>query len=262
MIFGRNPWQVLRQENVQRIKPYGTVNNNYNEYGDWVPAWEYSKDILGIPWDVPIVGYGAETVNFLHLWEARATEEFNLEGFNRGDYIQAVYDKANTERISNILCPNDSREQGKELRLVQQYFFVACSIKDIIRRYKNLNADWSNFTRTTAIQLNDTHPTIAIAELMCIFVDEKQISWDQAWHMCREIFAYTNHTYSPKHSKHRQSLYFRRYYGAIIKLFVTFIADSLKKRSINNGPMIVRKNASSASLRKAKIPLFGWHASR
>jgi starch phosphorylase len=198
MIAGGSPWQIARPENAQRIKLYGSVSNHYNEQGDWVPVWEKTKDILGIPWDIPIVGYGAETVNFLRLWEARSTEEFALEDFNRGDYIQAVYDKVDTETISKILYPNDSTEQGKELRLVQQYFFVACSIKDIMRRYKNLNADWSNFTKTVTIQLNDTHPTVAVVELMRIFIDEEHMQWESAWHMCRAIFGYTNHTLLPE----------------------------------------------------------------
>ncbi|MDR2812775.1 MAG: glycogen/starch/alpha-glucan phosphorylase, partial [Puniceicoccales bacterium] len=162
MISGSSPWQIARPENAQRIKLYGNVKNHYNEQGDWVPIWENTQDIIGIPWDIPIVGYGAETVNFLRLWEAHATEEFNLENFNRGDYIQAVRDKVETETISKILYPNDTTAQGKELRLMQQYFFVACSIKDILRRYKNLNKDWSNLTKTVTLQLNDTHPTVAI----------------------------------------------------------------------------------------------------
>ncbi|MDR1590557.1 MAG: glycogen/starch/alpha-glucan phosphorylase [Puniceicoccales bacterium] len=198
MIAGRSPWQIARPENAQRIKLYGNVKNHYNEQGDWVPVWENTQDIIGIPWDIPIVGYGAETINFLRLWEAHATEEFNLENFNRGDYIQAVRDKVETETISKILYPNDTTVQGKELRLMQQYFFVACSIKDILRRYKNLNKDWSNFTKTVTLQLNDTHPTVAIVEMMRVLIDEEKMSWEEAWNICKAIFAYTNHTLLPE----------------------------------------------------------------
>ncbi|MDR1366421.1 MAG: glycogen/starch/alpha-glucan phosphorylase [Puniceicoccales bacterium] len=198
MTAGRSPWQIARPENAQRIKLYGNVKSHYNEQGDWVPIWENTQDIIGIPWDIPIVGYGAETVNFLRLWEAHATEEFNLENFNRGDYIQAVRDKVETETISKILYPNDATAQGKELRLMQQYFFVACSIKDILRRYKNLNDGWSNLTATVALQLNDTHPTIAIVEMMRVLIDEEKMPWPQAWSICKEIFAYTNHTLLPE----------------------------------------------------------------
>ncbi|MDR0740288.1 MAG: glycogen/starch/alpha-glucan phosphorylase [Puniceicoccales bacterium] len=198
MIAGRSPWQIARPENAQRIKLYGNVKNHYNEQGDWIPVWENTQDIIGIPWDIPIVGYGAETVNFLRLWEAHATEEFNLENFNRGDYIQAVRDKVETETISKILYPNDTTAQGKELRLMQQYFFVACSIKDILRRYKNLNTNWSNLTQTVTLQLNDTHPTVAIVEMMRVLIDEEKMSWEQAWNICKAIFAYTNHTLLPE----------------------------------------------------------------
>lgn len=198
MISGGSPWQIARPENVQRVRLYGTVSGHYNDQGNWIPVWENTQDIIGMPWDIPIVGYGAETVNFLRLWEARATEEFDLEHFNRGDYIQAVHDKVETETISKILYPNDTTEQGKELRLVQQYFFVACSVKDIIRRYKNVNKDWSNLTKTVTLQLNDTHPTVAVVEMMRVLIDEEHLSWDEAWKLCKALFAYTNHTLLPE----------------------------------------------------------------
>ncbi|UPA28246.1 MAG: glycogen/starch/alpha-glucan phosphorylase [Verrucomicrobiota bacterium] len=198
MIAGGSPWQIARPENAQRVRLYGTVSGHYNDQGNWIPVWENTQDIIGMPWDIPIVGYGAETVNFLRLWEARATEEFDLEHFNRGDYIQAVHDKVETETISKILYPNDTTEQGKELRLVQQYFFVACSVKDIIRRYKNVNKDWSNLTKTVTLQLNDTHPTVAVVEMMRVLIDEEHLSWDEAWKLCKALFAYTNHTLLPE----------------------------------------------------------------
>jgi starch phosphorylase len=151
MASGGNPWQIARPENSQRVKLYGKVESRFNEKGDWVPEWVNTSDIVGIPWDIPVVGYGAETINFLRLWESKATEDFNFDEFNKGDYIDAVHDKAVGETVSKVLYPNDSTEQGKELRLVQQYFFVSCSIKDILRRYKNAHNGWQNFTKTTAI---------------------------------------------------------------------------------------------------------------
>jgi starch phosphorylase len=198
MASGVNPWQIARPENAQRVKLYGRMENHFNEKGDWMPRWVDSRDILGIPWDIPVVGYGAETVNFLRLWESKATEDFNLDEFNRGDYIDAVHDKAVGETISKILYPNDSTEQGKELRLVQQYFFVSCFIKDILLRYKNAHNDWQNFAKTTAIQLNDTHPAVAVLELMRLLVDREAIDWDRAWQMCQSVFGYTNHTLLPE----------------------------------------------------------------
>jgi starch phosphorylase len=196
---GNNPWQIARPENAQRVKLYGRMESYFDEKKGWVPQWIDSRDVLGIPWDIPVVGYGAETINFLRLWESKATKDFNFDEFNRGDYIDAVHDKVVGETISKILYPNDSTEQGKELRLVQQYFFVACSIKDILRRYKNAHHDnWKNFIKTTAIQLNDTHPAVAVLELMRILVDEEDISWDNAWQMCQSVFGYTNHTLLPE----------------------------------------------------------------
>lgn len=151
-----------------------------------------------MPWDIPIVGYGANTVNFLRLWESRATEEIDLDELNRGDYVEAVHNKAVSETVSKVLYPNDSNENGKVLRLVQQYFFVACSLQDIIRRYKRSNEGWDGFAGKVAMQLNDTHPAIAVAELMRILVDVERMGWDKAWEICGKVFAYTNHTLMPE----------------------------------------------------------------
>jgi starch phosphorylase len=234
MISGSSPWQIARPENAQRIKLYGNVKSDYNEQGDWIPVWENTQDIIGIPWDISIVGYGAETVNFLRLWEAHATEEFNLENFNRGDYIQAVRDKVETETISKILYPNDATAQGKELRLMQQYFFVACSIKDILRRNKNLNADWSHLTETVALQLNDTHATVAIVEMMRVLIDEEKMPWEWAWNICKEIFAYTNHTLLPEALETWSVELFRkvlpRHYQIICEINRRFLSEDVEKK--------------------------------
>ncbi|MGE9295869.1 MAG: glycogen/starch/alpha-glucan phosphorylase, partial [Puniceicoccales bacterium] len=169
-----------------------------NSKGDWHPVWTGAKEIIGVPWDIPIVGYGAQTVNFLRLWESKASHEFDLDAFNKGGYTEAVREKAVSETISKVLYPNDATESGKELRLVQQYFFVTCSLHDIIRRYKKKNEGWADFPKKAAIQLNDTHPAVAVAELMRILCDEEKMNWDDAWKICREVFAYTNHTLLPE----------------------------------------------------------------
>lgn len=196
--FG-NPWQIVRPDSTQVVKLYGRIENRFNDKGDWVPTWVDTKTIMGIPWDIPIVGYGAKTVNFLRLWESKASKEFDLTIFNEGGYVEAVREKAVGETISKVLYPNDKTESGKELRLVQQYFFVACSLKDIIRRYHQKNkSGWDDFPEKVAIQLNDTHPAIAIVELMRIFIDEYHLAWDYAWSICLKVFAYTNHTLLPE----------------------------------------------------------------
>ncbi|MGE9292743.1 MAG: glycogen/starch/alpha-glucan phosphorylase, partial [Puniceicoccales bacterium] len=166
-----NPWEVSRPEYQVSVPIYGHVEYHYDSKGDWYPRWVGTQSIIGLPWDIPIIGYGANTVNFLRLWESKASNEFDLDAFNRGGYTEAVHDKAVSETVSKVLYPNDKSESGKELRLVQQYFFVACSLHDIVRRYKKKNEGWEAFPEKVAVQLNDTHPAVAVAELMRILLD-------------------------------------------------------------------------------------------
>ncbi len=193
-----NPWQIVRPEYSQEVHLYGRVENQFDDFGNSKPVWMGAQTIIGIPWDIPICGFDFGTVNFLRLWESRASKEFDLEVFNKGGYVEAVREKALGETISKVLYPNDERESGKELRLVQQHFFVSCSLQDIIRRYLKKNEGWDAFTEKVSIQLNDTHPAVAVLELMRIFIDEKQLAWAYAWDICREVFAYTNHTLLPE----------------------------------------------------------------
>jgi len=193
-----NPWEICRPESIQEVPLYGYVETVVDEDGTMRKVWHAGRKIKGVPWDIPIVGYGAKTVNVLRLWESRASEFFDWDVFNAGGYVDSQAEKSQAEAVSKVLYPNDETEQGKELRLIQQYFFCACSVKDIIRRYKRNHADFSNFSKQAAIQLNDTHPTVAIPELMRILVDEEAVLWDDAWAICRETFAYTNHTLLPE----------------------------------------------------------------
>ncbi len=195
--FG-NPWEIIRPEYIQTVRLYGHVENRVDEKGDFKPVWVGTRSVNGIPYDLPICGFGTETVNFLRLWESKASEEFDFQVFNQGGYVEAVRDKAVGETISKVLYPNDATESGKELRLVQQYFFVCCSLQDIIRRYHKKETGWDNFPGKVAIQLNDTHPAVATAELMRILVDEHDLPWDKAWDITRKTFAYTNHTLLPE----------------------------------------------------------------
>ena len=192
------PWEIVRYEHASEIQVYGHVENVFDDRGNYVPRWTGWKKLLGIPYDIPIPGYGTNTVNYLRLWESRATEDFDLEAFNRGGYDEAVSAKNKSETISKVLYPNDKTESGKELRLLQQYFFVACSLKDIIRRFLKTNEDWADFPEKVAIQLNDTHPAIAVVELQRLLQDEYAMSWDEAWGIVTKVFAYTNHTLLPE----------------------------------------------------------------
>jgi glycogen phosphorylase len=198
MPFG-NPCEIVRAEYSQKVCLYGRVVNVFDDHGNYKSKWVDFNTVIGVPHDIPIAGYGTNTVNLLRLWASRANEDFDLSIFNSGGYVDAVHEKAVGETISKVLYPNDKTENGKELRLVQQYFFVSCSLRDLIRRhFRNPVNSWDNFSDKAAIQLNDTHPSIAIAELMRILLDEENILWDKAWTIATKTFAYTNHTLLPE----------------------------------------------------------------
>jgi starch phosphorylase len=193
-----NPWEIARPEHQVEVEVYGRVERHLDDRGEYRARWVDTRYLLAIPHDIPIAGYGATTVNFLRLWESRASQEFDLNVFNRGGYVEAVREKAIGETITKVLYPNDESESGRELRLVQQYLFAACSLKDIIRGYRKTNRGWQSFPDKVAIQLNDTHAGLAIAELMRILVDEEGLPWERAWDLCRRVFSYTNHTLLPE----------------------------------------------------------------
>jgi glycogen phosphorylase len=194
-----NPWEVVRPEYTQEVHFYGRVENVFDDRGNYRPRWVDTKTILGVPHDIPTAGYGTKTVNLLRLWASKSTEDFDLAAFNRGGYFEAVREQAAGETVSKVLYPNDKTENGKELRLMQQYFFVACSLRDLIRRhFRNPANSWANFSDKVAVQLNDTHPAIAVVELARILVDEENMAFEAAWDIVRRTFAYTNHTLLPE----------------------------------------------------------------
>jgi len=192
------PWEIVRPEYTQTIELYGHVENVFDDKGNYVPRWKNTTRIVGVPYDIPIPGYGTNTVNFLRLWESRPSEKINLEAFNRGGYSEALAAKTQSETVSKVLYPNDKTEAGKELRLIQQYFFVSCSLRDILRRYLRSGAPLSDIATKAALQLNDTHPAVAVVELMRILHDENEMPWDDAWGIVNKVFAYTNHTLLPE----------------------------------------------------------------
>jgi starch phosphorylase len=192
------PWEIVRPEHATEIELYGQVENIFDDLGNYVTRWTHTKKLIGLPHDILIPGYGTATVNYLRLWESKAHEDFNFEAFNRGGYDEAVREKNVSETVSKVLYPNDKTESGKELRLIQQYFFVACSLKDIIRRFHKNNNDWADFPAKVTIQLNDTHPAIAVVELQRQLHDVYGMTWEQAWGIVTRTFAYTNHTLLPE----------------------------------------------------------------
>ena len=193
-----NPWKLVRPEYQVEIPLYGKVVQKFDDLGNARPVWVDTRSIIGIPWDIPIAGFRTRTVNLLRLWEAHSTTEFDFQMFNSGGYVEAIQKRAEAETVSKVLYPNDATENGKELRLVQQYFFVACSLNDIMRRFKRDNVGWDAFPEKIAIQLNDTHPAVSILELMRLLVDEENLAWEKAWDICQRVFSYTNHTLLPE----------------------------------------------------------------
>ena len=186
------PWEFARPEYAQTVQFGGRVE--YVEEGGrprWV--WKGAEQVQGIPYDLPIIGY-AHAVNTLRLWSAKAVDEFDLADFNKGSYVEAVETKVLAENLTKVLYPNDNTMAGKELRLRQQYFFVACSLRDIVRRYRRINKGWEAFPEKVFVHLNDTHPALVIPELMRILIDDEGLEWDAAWDITRRSTGYTNHT--------------------------------------------------------------------
>ncbi len=195
--FG-NPWEMQRPEIFFPVKFGGRViqftDDHSRQHFDWIDA----EEVMALATDTPVPGYGTETVNNMRLWSAKSSRDFNLRYFNEGNYIKAVQDKTASENLSKVLYPDDTTSQGRELRLKQQYFFVSASLQDILRRFRSKHSDLSLLPDHVAIQLNDTHPSIAIAELMRLLVDQYGLDWKVAWNLTRRTFAYTNHTLMPE----------------------------------------------------------------
>lgn len=196
-----NPWEIARPEYTVPVTFGGHTESWSDRDGRFRVRWVADTTVLGVPYDTPVAGFGEDnpTVNTLRLWSAKASEDFDLAVFNDGDYRRAVEQKALSESISKVLYPQDNTLEGKELRLKQQYFFVCCSLHDLLRRFTEEHGeDWEKLPTQAAIQLNDTHPAIAVAELMRILVDRELVAWDEAWEITRRTIAYTNHTLLPE----------------------------------------------------------------
>ncbi|MBF2028262.1 MAG: glycogen/starch/alpha-glucan phosphorylase [Oscillatoriales cyanobacterium C42_A2020_001] len=193
-----NPWEVARPEWEVEVKFGGHTETFTDEHGNVRTRWVPAKVVQGIPYDTPILGYQVNSCNTLRLWAAEATESFDFDAFNAGDYSGAVYRKMESETISKVLYPNDNMTQGKILRLEQQFFFVSCSLQDMFRIMERQSIPLDRFHENFAIQLNDTHPSIAVAELMRLLLDDHGMGWDKAWDITTHTFSYTNHTLLPE----------------------------------------------------------------
>lgn len=197
-MIDETPWQIERPDEQIFVPVYGHIVETVDDDGNYVPSWLDWKIIIGLPKDMPVVGYGGKTVNYLRLYSARASNNFDMRIFNQGDYVTAVEEKMSSENISKVLYPDDSVEAGQELRLVQEYFLVACSLRNIVNRHLSSHGSIETLAETTAIQLNDTHPALAVVELLRILVDEYRVAWDKAWTIVVDTLAYTNHTLLPE----------------------------------------------------------------
>ncbi len=192
------PFYIERPQDVCPVPLYGRIQSSRDSHGNRRQNWLDYKIVLGVPNDMPVAGYLGTTVNFLRLFSARASEDFDIEIFNRGDYIRAVEQKIASESISRVLYPSDSVLSGKELRLTQEYFLVACSLRDILRTHAAHHASFDELPNQVAVQMNDTHPSLCVVELMRLLVDEHRVDWDKAWEITVATLGYTNHTLLPE----------------------------------------------------------------
>ncbi len=261
-----NPWEVKRPDITVPVFFGGRVEV-FNENGRMKYHWIGSEEITGVAYDTPIAGYGGNTVNTLRLWSSKAPVEFDFGNFNSGDYIEAVKEKVNAENITKVLYPNDKLYLGKELRLKQQYFFVACSLHDILRRFKESGKKWSRFPDYAAIQLNDTHPSIAIPELMRLLVDRENLEWSEAWDITVRSTGYTNHTLMPEAlekwpvpmmekllPRHMQIIY-EINHRFLQKAMLTFSGNTEKLAKVS-----IIEESSPKQVRMANLAITGSHS--
>ena len=263
-----NPWKVMRPEFTYTVKFNGQVSSYFDETGRTRYTWINTDDVLAIANDVPVPGYQNRTVNTLRLWQAKSTDEFNLNNFNQGNYLSAVENKNLSETISKVLYPNDSIPQGKILRLRQQYFFVSATLQDIIYNFKLHNTDFSLLPEKAAIQLNDTHPAIAIPDLMRILMDDEGLEWDEAWDITQKVFAYTNHTIVPEALEEwTESLLqalLPRHMQIISEINRRFLTGVKEKYSTDNSIQakmaIIRDDTHGNSIKMANLAIAGSHS--
>jgi len=262
-----NPWELPRPEWAVEVKLGGRTEHYTDQQGRSRVRWLPGRTVMGIPYDTPILGYRNNTANTLRLWRAEAPESFDLGVFNRGDYYGAVQQKVVSENISKVLYPNDEQVQGKELRLEQQFFFVSCSLQDMLRIMRGQKIPLERFHEKFAVQLNDTHPAIAIAELMRLLVDEHGIEWHRAWAVTAQCFGYTNHTLLPEALERWPlaliSRVLPRHVEIVAEINAHFL-DEVRGRFADDGGRLARLSIIDESgeryLRMAHLASVGSHA--
>lgn len=263
-----SPWLIERPGEEVRIPIYGSLTHGQDRHGNPKPLWVECKYLVGVPFDMPIVGYGGRTVNYLRLYSARASAEFDIEQFNIGNYVKAVEDKIRSETISKVLYPSDAVEAGRELRLIQEYFFVACAVRDIVRHFLKRHGNFDEFPSKAAIQLNDTHPSLAIVELMRVLIDENLVPWEKAWEITQASFGFTNHTLMPEALEKWPVAFIHRILPRHLLLIYDinrrFLDKVARMRPGDAGLQarmsLIEDGAGSQSVRMAHLAIVGSHA--
>lgn len=261
-----NPWELPRLDISIQVGFGGHVQASEDEYGVTRHTWIPASSVQAIAYDVPIPGYGTENCNNIRLWRSKPTRIFDLTSFNEGNYEKSVEDATNAEKITSVLYPNDNTMAGKELRLKQQYFWTAASLHDILRRFKKSTREWTDFPNQVAIQLNDTHPTLAIVELQRLLVDEEMLSWDDAWDIVTRTFAFTNHTVLPeameKWSVPMMEYHLPRHLQIIFDINLFFLQKVEKMFANDRGllnRMSIIEEAQPQQIRMAHLAVVGSH---
>ena len=259
-----SPWLIERLDEAVMIPVFGTIEHHNDSRGGYTPKWVNYKVLIGVPHDMPIVGYGGKTVNVLRLFSARSSDEFDIGIFNTGDYIKAVQEKIQGEAISKILYPSDAIDRGRELRLLQEYFLVACSVRDILKRFREDHDSLEHLSSKIAIQMNDTHPALTVAELMRIFVDEEHFAWEHAWALTIDTLGYTNHTLLPEAlEKWPVSLFERvlpRHLQIINEINRRLMADVERRFAADPNMMSKISIVADGQVRMANLAMAGSHS--
>src|SRR5262245_928990 len=259
-----DPWEVQRPHETVDIK----LNCSFELRGGTLRAVTgCPSSLIGVPFDRPVVGYGGKTINTLRLWAAAAHDYFNFQEFSSGDFVGALAETLEAESLTRVLYPDDSTSQGQGLRFVQEYFLVACSLADLVRRFRRDNSDWSLLPEKVAIQLNDTHPTMAVAELMRILLDDQHLGWDQAWDLTQRTLAYTNHTLLPEALEKWPVAWFQTMLPRHLEIIFEInrrLLDEVKKRFPGDQGRIERisliEEGPSKHVRMANLAIVGSHS--
>src|SRR5262245_168605 len=260
-----DPWEVPRPEDAVEIK----LNCSFEiREGALQLVSDRPSTLIGIPFDRPVVGYGGKTINTLRLWAAAAPESFDFQAFSHGDFVSAMAETLAAESLTRVLYPDDSTTRGQALRFVQEYFLVACSLADLVRRFRRSNSDWSALPEKVAIQLNDTHPTLAVPELMRILLDEANLGWNQAWDITQKSLAYTNHTLLPEALEKWPVAWFERilprHLEIIYEINRRLLIDVGNRFSGDEGRVsrvsLIEEGAGGRKVRMANLAIVGSHS--